>query len=298
MNTSAVHKKGDRVFDVINIVFLTITTLAVLYPLYFIIIASISNPDRINAGEMWLFPKEITFEGYQRIFQDSRIWVSYVNTIQYTVIGTFVNVGLTLIGAYALSRKDLYGRNVIMLFLLFTMFFSGGLIPTYLLVNDLGMNNTMWALIIPKAVALFNLIVTRTFFQSTLPNELLEAAKMDGCSDFRFFYSIALPLSKPIIAVMALYYGVTHWNSYFDALIYLNNEDYYPLQLILRNILIQSQISSQMLGGDIEGLAAQQRIAELIKYGMIMVASLPLLIVYPFIQKYFVQGAMIGSVKG
>ncbi|MDQ0876539.1 putative aldouronate transport system permease protein [Paenibacillus sp. V4I3] len=298
MTTSTIRKKDDRLFDILNLIFLTVVGLTVLYPLYFVVIASFSNPDAVNSGEMWLFPKDITFEGYNRIFQDSRIWIGYLNTVKYTLVGTLVNVLLTVMGAYALSRKDLYGRNVVMLFFIFTMFFSGGLIPTYLLVKDLGMLNSMWALILPKAVALFNLIVTRTFFQTTLPDELLEAAKMDGCSDFRFFFNFALPLSKPIIAVIGLYYGVSHWNSYFDALIYLNREAAYPLQLILRNILIQSQISAQMLGGGIEGLAAQQRIAELIKYGVIIVASFPLLIVYPFLQRYFVQGVMIGSVKG
>ncbi|WP_410513814.1 carbohydrate ABC transporter permease [Paenibacillus sp. BR2-3] len=298
MSTAAIRKKDDMWFDILNIIILSLIALAVLYPLYFVVIASFSSPDKVNTGEVWLFPKGITFEGYERIFQDNRIWISYFNTIKYTLVGTFVNVSLTLMGAYALSRRDLAGRNVIMLFLLFTMFFSGGLIPTYLLVKKLGMLNTMWALILPKSVALFNLIVTRTFFQSTLPNELLEAAKMDGCSDFRFFFRMALPLSKPIIAVIALYYGVGHWNSYFDALIYLNKENAYPLQLILRNILIQSQLSAQMLGGNIDGLAAQQRIAELVKYGVIIVASAPLMIAYPLMQKYFVQGVMIGSVKG
>ncbi|MGI8315922.1 carbohydrate ABC transporter permease [Halobacillus mangrovi] len=289
--------KEDIVFDVLNYVMLTIMLLAVLYPLYFIIIASISNPDRIYAGDVWLFPKDITFEGYKRIFQDSMIWIGYKNSIIYTVVGTALNVTLTLMAAYALSRKDLKGRTVILMVLVFTMFFSGGLIPTYLVVKNLGMVNTMWAMILPKAVAVWNIIVTRAFFQSTIPDALLEAAKMDGCSNTKFFTKIVLPLSKPIIAVMVLFYAVGHWNSYFDALIYLNDESLYPLQLVLRNILIQNEAAANMVS-DIGSYAAQQRISELIKYGVIIVATIPLLIIYPFVQKYFVKGVMIGGIKG
>lgn len=298
MDISSIKRtKEDKIFDAINITLLSFLLLAVLYPLYFIIIASISNPDRIFAGDVWLFPKEITFEGYIRIFQDGKIWTGYKNTIIYTVLGTALNILLTLTAAYALSRKDFYGRTFFMVMFVFTMFFSGGLIPTYLVVRDLGMVNTMWALIIPKAVAVWNIIVARTFFQSTVPDEMLEAAKMDGCSNTKFFLKIVLPLSKPVIAVMVLFYAVGHWNSYFDALIYLNDESLYPLQMILRNILIQNEAASSMVG-NIDSFAAQQRIAELIKYGVIIVGSLPLLIVYPFIQKYFVHGVMIGGIKG
>ncbi|MCK0471764.1 carbohydrate ABC transporter permease [Halalkalibacter sp. APA_J-10(15)] len=298
MNLSTIKRtKEDKIFDVINISLLTIMLLAILYPLYFIVIASISNPDRIFAGDVWLYPLEVTFEGYTRIFQDGKIWIGYKNTIIYTVIGTILNVTLTLTAAYALSRKDFYGRNFFMIMFVFTMFFSGGLIPTYLIVQNLGMVNTMWAMIIPKAVAIWNIIVARTFFQATIPNEMLEAAKVDGCSNTKFFLKIVLPLSKPIIAVMVLFYAVGHWNSYFDALVYLNNESLYPLQLILRNILIQNEAAATMVS-DLDSVAAQQRIADLIKYGVIIVGSLPLLIVYPFIQKYFVQGVMIGGIKG
>lgn len=289
--------REDKIFDILNLLLLTIVTIVVLYPLYFVVIASISNPDRIFNGDVWLLPKDITFEGYKRIFQDQRIWIGYKNTVVYTVVGTFVNVALTLMAAYALSRKDLVGRNVFMLFFVFTMFFSGGLIPTYLVVKNLGMVNTMWALIIPKAVAVWNLIVARTFFQATIPDALLESAQMDGCSNTKFFMKVVLPLSKPIIAVMVLFYAVGHWNAFFDALIYLNDESKYPLQLILRSILIQNEASASMLG-DVDSFAAQQRIAELIKYGVIIVAAIPLLVVYPFIQKYFVKGALIGSIKG
>lgn len=289
--------KEDKIFDLINLILVAIMVVLVVYPLYFVVIASISNPNMIYEGKVWLLPKGITFEGYQRIFADSKIWMGYKNSIIYTFVGTLVNVSLTLMAAYALSRKDLYGRNIIMVLFLFTMFFSGGLIPTYLVVKNLGILNTMWALILPKAVAVWNLIVARTYFQTTIPGEMLEAAKVDGCSDAKFFWKIVLPLSKPIVAVMVLFYAVGHWNSYFDALIYLNNEDLYPLQLILRNILIQNEASTQMIS-DIDSLAAKQRVSELIKYGVIIVASIPLLVLYPFVQKYFVKGVMIGGIKG
>lgn len=292
-----IKSKEDKIFDTINFIFLTLICLAVLYPLYFVVIASISNPDLVYNGSVWLLPKEITFEGYKRIFSDPKIWLGYKNTIIYTVLGTAVQLSLTLMAAYALSRKDLYGKTFFMLMILFTMFFSGGLIPTYLVVKDLGMLNTMWAMILPKAIAVWNLIVARSFFESSIPNELLEAGKIDGCSNTRFFLKIVLPLSKPIIAVMVLFYAVGNWNSYFDALIYLNDESLYPLQLILRNILIQNQLSVQMLS-DLDNLAAQQHVGEIIKYGVIIVAAIPLLIVYPFVQKYFVKGVLIGGVKG
>ncbi|WP_223589382.1 carbohydrate ABC transporter permease [Neobacillus bataviensis] len=291
------RSKEDKVFDIINFFLVAIILLLVVYPLYFIVIASFSDPNMIYEGKVWLLPKELTLEGYERIFRDSKIWLGYKNSIIYTVVGTIVNVSFTLMAAYALSRKDLYGRNVIMFLFLMTMFFSGGLIPTYLVVKNLGLLNTMWALILPKAVAVWNVIVAKTFFESSIPGELLEAAKIDGCSDAKFFWKIVLPLSKPIVAVMVLFYAVGHWNSYFDALIYLNNENLYPLQLILRNILIQNQASSMMIS-DLDSLAAKQRVSELIKYGVIIVASIPLLIVYPFVQKYFVKGVMIGGIKG
>ncbi|WP_449538879.1 carbohydrate ABC transporter permease [Ferdinandcohnia sp. Marseille-Q9671] len=289
--------KEDKVFDLINLFLVAVMVVLVVYPLYFIVIASISDPNMIYEGKVWFLPQGITFEGYERIFSDSLIWTGYKNSIIYTFVGTLVNVCFTLMAAYALSRKDLYGRNIIMLLFLFTMFFSGGLIPTYLVVKDLGLLNTMWALILPKAVAVWNLIVARTYFQMSIPDEMLEAAKIDGCSDVKFFWKIVLPLSKPIVAVMVLFYAVGHWNSYFDALIYLNDEELYPLQLILRNILIQNEASTQMIS-DLESLAAKQRVSELIKYGVIIVASLPLLVLYPFVQKHFVKGVMIGSIKG
>lgn len=292
------RSKEDLIFDVLNFIILTFCVIAVLYPLYFVIIASISDPSAIYSGEVWLLPKKITFEGYQRIFRDNSIWVGYKNSLIYTVVGTAINIALTLTGAYALSRKDLPGRKFFMLFLTFTLFFSGGLIPTYLVIKDLGMLNSIWAMVIPNAISVINLIIARTFLENTIPDELLEAAVIDGCSDAQFFVKIILPLSKPIIAILVLYYGVGHWNSFFDALIYLRDDSLYPLQIILRNILVQNQVNTTQMAMDAASYAAQQRVAELIKYGVIIVASIPVLTLYPFLQKYFVKGTMIGAVKG
>ncbi len=263
------------------------------------LIASFSSPDSVNNGEIWLWPKDITFEGYKMIFEHEKIWTGYKNSIIYTVVGTLVNVVLTITGGYALSRKDLVGRNVFMFFIVFTMFFSGGMIPNYLLVKDLGMVNTLWAMVIPNAISVFNLIIVRTFFQSTIPDELLEAAKVDGCSDWKFFLKIVLPISTPIIAVMVLFSAVGHWNTYFSALIYLRDSNLFPLQLVLRDVLILTQAQEVMDSGALmEGNAELQNVSELIKYGVVIIASLPVLILYPFVQKHFVKGVMIGSIKG
>ncbi|MCM3633874.1 carbohydrate ABC transporter permease [Paenibacillus camelliae] len=289
--------RGDMWFDVINYFLLTVIMLIVLLPLYFVFIASFSDPNLIYSGEVWFYPKGFTLDGYERIFNDSSIWLGYLNSILYAGVGTFIGVAVTVFAAYPLARKNLVGKSVIMWFLLITMFFSGGLIPTYLLIKDLNMLNTMWALVIPGAGAVFNVIIVRTFFQSSIPDEMWEAASMDGCSNTRFFWSIVLPLSKPIIAVMVLYHVVGFWNGFFDALIYLNDGNKYPLQLVLRNILVQNQVNAGMMV-DVESYAAKMRVTELIKYGVIIVSSLPLLILYPFLQKYFVKGVLIGSIKG
>ncbi|NOU76705.1 ABC transporter permease subunit [Paenibacillus sp. LMG 31458] len=291
------RSKGDLTFDWLNYTFLTIFALLILYPLYFVFIASFSDPNRIYAGEVWLFPKGITLDGYQRIFSDKMIWIGYANSFIYAIVGTVISVALTLLAAYPLSRKDFYGKTLFTWFFVFTMFFGGGLIPTYLLVKDLGMLNTMWALVIPNAAGVFNIIIVRTFFQSTIPDEMREAAFIDGCSNTKFFLSFVLPLSKPVIAVMVLFHAVGFWNSFFDALIYLNNDKLYPLQLVLRNILVQNQVGPNMMV-DVESYAAKLRVTELIKYGVIIVASVPLLCLYPFLQRYFVKGVMIGSIKG
>lgn len=292
--------RSDKVFEVINFIFLFFILIIVLYPLVYVISASISDPVYVNQGTMWLFPRGITFEGYQRVFQNPEIWSGYRNTVLYTVAGTAINLLFTVPGAYALSRKDLKGRGIMMGLIVFTMFFGGGLIPTFLLVSWLGMLNTVWALLIPNAVAVYNLIICRTFFQTNIPKELQESAEIDGCSNTVLFLKIVLPLSAPIIAVMALYYGVTHWNSYFSAIIYLKDRSLYPLQLILREILVQNQMNDTMLmtGDDMEALAKQARIADIIKYAVMIVSSLPIIVIYPFMQRFFMKGVLIGSVKG
>ncbi|MCU6792225.1 carbohydrate ABC transporter permease [Paenibacillus sp. WQ 127069] len=294
------QSSGDRLFQAANTTFLLLLVALILYPLLYIVSASVSDPTYVNSGQMWLFPKGFTLEGYNRVFRNADIWTGYMNSIVYTVGGVALNLAVTLPCAYALSRRNLAGRQAFTLFIVFTMFFSGGLIPTYLLVKSLGLVNTYGALILPSAASAINIIVSRTFFQGNVPQEMEEAAAMDGCSDFRLFMQIILPLSKALIAVMALFYGVGHWNQYFNALIYLSNRELYPLQLFLREILVQQEISAQMLttGSDLEmDMSEQTRISELIKYAVMIIAALPLLIVFPFVQKHFVQGVMIGSLK-
>ena len=290
------QSKADRVFDIMNYVFLTICFLLVAYPLYFIVIASISDPVDVYAGKVFLLPAKVTMDGYKRILEYESFFTGYRNTLVYTVVGTLINVACTVPAAYALSRKDLAGRNAIMMMITFTMIFSGGLIPTYLLVLDLGLYDSMWALILPGMVSAWNLIVARTFFQQTIPDELLEAAQLDGATNVQFFLQVVLPLSKSILAVLTLFYAVSHWNSYFNALIYLKDANKYPLQLVLRNILFENSLGDMV--EDAANLAAQQRLGDLIKYGIIIASSLPLLILYPFLQRYFIQGVMIGAVKG
>lgn len=302
MSTAVKESRSDKVFLWCNYIYLTIALVIVLYPLLYIISASISDPKFVSSGEMWLLPKGITFEGYARVFENTNIWIGYKNTIIYTVVGTLVNLMVTLPAAYALSRSDFVGRGFFMAMFMVTMFFSGGLVPSYLLVKDLGMVNSMWALILPGAASIWNIIVCRTFFQSTIPRELQEAAHIDGCTNTRLFIRIVLPLSMPIIAVMALFYGVGHWNSYFSAMIYLNDSSKYPLQLFLRQILVLQEMAAQG-GGAIDTSSAtavnsKAEIAALVKYAVIIVSTLPVIAIYPFLQRYFVQGVMIGSVKG
>ncbi|MCZ1263368.1 MULTISPECIES: carbohydrate ABC transporter permease [Paenibacillus] len=302
MSTAVKESRSDKVFLWCNYIYLTIALVIVLYPLLYIISASISDPKFVSSGEMWLLPKGITFEGYARVFENTNIWIGYKNTIIYTVVGTLVNLMVTLPAAYALSRSDFVGRGFFMAMFMVTMFFSGGLVPSYLLIKDLGMVNSMWALILPGAASIWNIIVCRTFFQSTIPKELQEAAHIDGCTNTRLFIRIVLPLSMPIIAVMALFYGVGHWNSYFSAMIYLNDSSKYPLQLFLRQILVLQEMAAQG-GGAIDTSSAtamnsKAEIAALVKYAVIIVSTLPVIAIYPFLQRYFVQGVMIGSVKG
>ncbi|TBL81045.1 carbohydrate ABC transporter permease [Paenibacillus thalictri] len=297
VSSGAPQSGSDRLFDIINFLLLCLILVIILYPLYFVVIASVSDSMQVISGNVWLWPKGISMEAYARVFQNQDILVGYRNVIVYTVIGTLVNVALTIAGAYPLSRKDFAGRNAIMLLITFTMFFSGGIIPTYMVVRSLGLVNSFWALILPGAVSVWNLIIMRTFFQNTIPPELQESAFMDGCSDFRLLRSIVLPLSMPVIAVVTLYYAVGHWNSYFQALIYLSERGKYPLQMFLRELLIQNQMQN-MMETDSETMARQVMVAEGLKYAVIVVSSLPVLMLYPLLQRYFAKGVMIGAVKG
>ena len=295
--------KGDRAFVWINSVLLTVLFVVLIYPILFVISASISDPSMVNAGKVLLFPKGFTLDGYSRILKNSEIWLGYGNTLFYTVIGTLLNLLFTIPCAYALSRRDLPGRNGIMVVFMITMYFSGGLIPSYLNVKSLGLLNTRAVLVIVGLVSTYNVIVSRTFFASSIPWELHEAARVDGASDARTFLSIILPLSKPILVVMMLYYGVGHWNGYFNAMIYLQNRKLFPLQLFLREILLKTQISSTMLSDSMDAAAAQAMakeadLANLIKYCVIIVSTLPMMAFYPWLQKFFAKGVMIGSVKG
>ncbi|MBQ9326419.1 MAG: carbohydrate ABC transporter permease [Clostridia bacterium] len=287
----------DTVFDAVSTTLLVLCLLIVLYPMYFVLIASVSDATSISTGKVILLPKNVDFVGYSRIFQDGRIWSGYLNSIWYTVASTVIGVVSTAMAGYSFSRKDLAFRRPLMLIYIFTMYFSGGLIPTYLVVKQLGMIGSPWIVILMGSVSVYNIIIARSFFQETIPVELYEAASIDGCGNLRFFLRIVLPLSGAILAVLALYYAVAQWNGYFNALIYLNKQQYFPLQLILREILISSStVMSDVV--DVDAVQEMQRIAATIKYGVIVVATIPMLILYPFIQKYFVKGVMIGSVKG
>lgn len=287
-----------------DLIFLTIVhasviaiSAVILYALWFVVIASVSDPNRVASGEVLFLPKGITLEGFKYIFRDKRIWTGYRNTILYTTVGTMIGLFITIPAGYALSKKDMVGKGIIMKLLVFTKYFSGGLIPTYLVVKRLHLVNTPYVLMIMGSFSVFNLILCRTFFINTLPQELQEAAEIDGCTIFQYFIKIVLPLSKAIIAIMALYYAVGHRNSFFNGLIYVTDIKLYPLQVILRDILISGQ-SVDPSSMDPDALEMMKQIARTIKYGVMIVSSLPVLIMYPFVQKYFVKGVMIGSVKG
>ena len=294
----------DKMFDAVVFIILTVIFLIVAYPLYFVLIASISSPHAVATGNVTYRPIGISWDGYMEVFRTSTIMRGFMNSILYTTVGVLISLVVTIPTAYALSRDDFYGKRVIMIFYLITMFVSGGLIPTYMVIRNLGMLNTMWAITIPGSISVFNLIVCRTFFKANIPAALLDAAKIDGCGNMRFFISIVLPLSAAIIAVMVLFIGVAHWNSYFSALIYITDRTMWPLQLELRNILLQNSLMFEaltMMAKTPEAIAERQRLEELMnmmKYSLIVVASIPVLIMYPFIQKHFVKGVTFGSIKG
>lgn len=290
-------REGNMSFHIFNYIFLGLIFLLVAYPIYFVLIASISHPSAVGTGQVLLFPKQLTVEGYKAVFLDDSIMTGYKNSLIYTVTGVLFSVTTTVLAAYSLSRRDMPGRKTFMMLIVFTMYFGGGMIPTYIVVNNLKLTNTMWSLVFPTMIVPYNLIVARTFFESSIPSELRESAYLDGCTEFQFFKDIALPLSKAIVAILVLFYGVSQWNTYFNAMIYIRRQEMYPLQLVLRNILIENQVSQEMMQ-DAKQAAAQMERAGLIKYVSIIVSAAPLMILYPFIQKYFVKGVLIGSVKG
>ena len=289
--------RADGIFNFINNTFLLVCFVIVLYPLVYIVASSFSSPQAVIAHKVWLFPVNFDTVSYKAVFANKDIASGYMNSIIYVALGTFASVSLSMLLAYPLSRKEFYGRKFVTKFIMVTMLFSGGLIPLYFVVKNIGMYNTRWAIVLPNAVNVWNVIIARTFLQETITNELYDAAQIDGCSDLRFFFEIVIPLSGAIIAVLALFYAVVLWNSYFDALVFLQDKKLYPLQIVLRNILIVNRTDPSMLS-DVAAAARTQGLAETIKYALIVVASVPLLVLYPFVQKYFVKGVMIGSVKG
>ena len=302
MKTKPVKRcREDVIFDTVIFIILTLILFVVAYPLYWVIISSFSDPTAVSAGKVLLRPIGFTLKGYAEVFKNSQVMRGFFNSIVITFVGVCVNLAVTLPTAYALSRDNFSGKKPITVFYMITMFFGGGMIPTYLVVKNMQLLNTIWALVLPGCLSVYNMIVARTFFKSNISEELYEAGEIDGCTQSRFFFQIALPMSKAIIAIMVLYYGVGHWNSYFSALLYISDQDKYPLQLVLRNILITNQTALSQTATTAAARAAlqeQQQLIDVMKYSLIIISSVPVLIMYPLVQKHFVKGVMIGSVKG
>lgn len=288
---------GDKVFMTIVYLFLIFVLLIVLYPLIYIVSASFSDPQAVISGKVTLLPVDVTLRGYKAVFKNPKIVTGFANSIFYMVVGTALNLVMTMLCAYPLSRKEFTARNKIAAMFVFTMYFSGGMVPTYMVVSKLHLINTRWAMIIPGAMSTYNMIICRTYIMNSIPDELYEAAQLDGCTPFKYMMRVVVPLSKPILAVLTLYYGVGRWNSYFDAMMYLNKASQQPLTIVLREILIQNRIDPTMIT-DVRVAAELQGMTELLKYAVIVVASVPVMLIYPFVQKYFVKGVMIGAVKG
>lgn len=298
MNTKFKNSStGDKVFIILVYVLLSAIMLIVLYPLIYIISASFSDPQAVVSGKVILWPVDVTLRGYKAVFKNPKILTGFMNSFFYMGVGTVINLIMTMLCAYPLSRKEFTARNKIAALFVFTMYFSGGLMPSYMIVSKLGLINTRWAMIIPSAMSTYNMIIARTYMVNSIPDELYEAAQIDGCSPFKYLLKVIVPLSKPILAVLALYYGIAKWNNYFDAMLYLNDASMQPLTIVLREILIQNQIDPTMLT-DASALSKLQGMTELLKYAVIVVASVPVLAIYPFVQKYFVKGVAIGAVKG
>ena len=298
MMTKIKIKNSEWPFDAAVYTLLSIALVLSLYPIIFVISASISDPLMVNSGQVWLWPRGFSLEGYAQVLKYQAVYIGYRNTIIYTFFGTAINISVTMAAAFALSRKDLYGRNAITMFMAFTMWFSGGLIPTFVLVNKLGLVDTPLVMILLGAISMWNTIIARTFIQSSIPLELQESAHIDGCSDIRIFFSIIIPLSIPVIAVLSLFYAVEHWNGYFRALIYINKQELQPLQIILRQILIQNQQMDMMNSDEMVDIARRARLAMTMKYSLVVIASVPMLLFYPFLQRYFIKGIMVGAIKG
>lgn len=298
-NRIRTSSKMDVAFDIMNSMIMIAILVAVIYPLYFVLIASFSDPMAVRRGEAFFWFKGVGFGGYEEIFKNASIWSSYLNTIFYTVTGTAISIALTLTAAFALCKKDLPFRRVINALIVFTMLFDGGMIPRYMLIRNIGIYDTIWAMLLPRAVWVFCLMVARTFIEQSIPYELYEAAQVEGCSFATYFFKVVLPLSSALLSIMVLYYGIGQWNSYFDAMLYLQTKELYPLQLILRDILITNQSQNMMMLADSPELIEEMtRKSESMKYGIVIVSSLPVLVLYPFLQKYFVKGVMIGAIKG
>lgn len=298
MNTKFKNQSlGDKIFIVLVYVFLSAALIIVLYPLIYVVSASFSDPQAVISGEVVLWPVKVTLRGYQAVFKNPKIISGFANSFFYMFVGTAINLVMTMLCAYPLSRKEFTARNKIAALFVFTMYFSGGLVPSYMMVSKLGLINSRWAMLIPSAMSTYNMIIARTYMVNSIPDELYEAAQLDGCTPFQYLLKVITPLSKPIIAVLALYYGIAKWNSYFDAMLYLNDSSKWPLTMVLREILIQNQIDPTMLT-DASAIAKLQGMTELLKYSVIVVASVPVLAIYPFVQKYFVKGVTIGAVKG
>lgn len=286
---------SDRAFDIALAVICGLIFISVLYPLYFVVLASFSDPIQVAGGKVWLWTNKPTLDGYKKVFEYEKLWVGYRNTIVYALVGVAAHLLVTIPAAYALSRKDTMLRGPIMMLFTITMFFGGGIVPTYLIYKAFGMLDTIWVMTLPGCVSVYNLIIARTFFQSNIPGELLDAARIDGCDDFRFFAQIVVPLSSAIIAVVMLYQVVGIWNSYMDGLLYLSSDSKIPLQLVLREILVKNSVDGGQMGmGDDE----LENLKEQMKYCVIVVSTLPMMILYPFVQKFFTKGVMIGSIKG
>jgi putative aldouronate transport system permease protein len=287
---------ADRVFNVVNAVIMTAVCIVVAYPLYFVLMASFTDPNVVNQGRILLWPVKPFLGGYERILSYPPLWRGYWNTIVYTAAGSIVSIAVTLPAGWALSRRDMAGRRVLMFLFTFTMFFSGGIIPLFIVIRQIHIYNTIWAMVLPGAVSVYNLIVCRSFFDTNIPGELLDAARIDGCNDFVFFFRIVAPLSSTIIAVMALFYATGIWNSFMNAVMFLSDSDRMPLQVVMRNLILANHAGGMTV--DASQVIMRQKLAEQLKYAIIVVSAAPLLAAYPFLQKYFAKGVMVGAVKG